>query len=135
MVGAALAAQIDRMREDLAAQGMEPILATYSWSVPGELGVYCAGHPQAYSVGLMQGDRHSQYDYWTNPLDEPDAFRGRTFVIVGHIRESVRSAFGSIEPAVQVTHYANGRPLAGWEVNVCHDFKGFSRPPPNTGMH
>jgi hypothetical protein len=129
-----LAAEIDRLRAELIAKGEDPVLATYSWSVPGELGVYCSGHPQAYSVGLMQGDRHSQYDYWTNPLDQPGPFRGRTFLIVGGIRDSVRSAFAGVQRVVQVTHFTNGRPIAGWEVNICHGFKGFQDIPPD-GPH
>jgi hypothetical protein len=124
-----LAREIDCLREKLSKQGEEPVVAAYSWSVPGELGVYCAGHPQAYSIGLIQGDRHSQYDYWTNPIDQPEQFLGRSFVIVGEIAAPVRQAFDHVEAPKQVTHYEKGRPVAGWDVFVCHGFRGFkSRP-------
>jgi hypothetical protein len=124
-----LAAEVDRLRKELSAQGDDPVLATNSWSLPGELGIYCAGHPQAYSIGLMQGDRHSQYDFWTNPIDQREAFRGRTFLIVGGILDPVRSAFEHVGPAIQVTHRTGGRPVAGWVVYVCHGFRGFAEKP------
>jgi 4-amino-4-deoxy-L-arabinose transferase-like glycosyltransferase len=124
-----LAAEVDRLRNELSAQGDEPVLATNNWSLPGELGVYCAGHPQAYSIGLMQGDRHSQYDFWANPIDQPDAFVGRTFLVVGGVFDPVRSAFEHIEPAIRVTHRTGGRPVAGWEVHVCRGFRGFVNKP------
>jgi 4-amino-4-deoxy-L-arabinose transferase-like glycosyltransferase len=124
-----LAAEVDRLREELSAKGEEPVLATNSWSLPGELGIYCAGHPQAYSIGLMQGDRHSQYDFWTNPIDQPEAFVGRTFLVVGGILEPIKSGFEHIEPAVRVTHTTGGRPVAGWVVYVCRGFRGFREKP------
>jgi hypothetical protein len=124
-----LAGEVDRLRKELAARGDEPILATNSWSLPGELGIYCAGHPQAYSIGVMQGDRHSQYDFWTNPIDQPDAFVGRTFLVVGGILDPVKGAFDRVEPAIRVTHRAGGRPVAGWVVQVCHGFRGFREKP------
>jgi hypothetical protein len=126
-----LAAAVDQVRAELRAKGVEPVLAAYSWSVPGELGVYCSGHPQAYSIGLMQGDRHSQYDHWTNPINQPEYFDGRTFLIVGPIRDSVRNAFDHVEPPRLVTHYQNGRPLAGWLIYVCKGFHRFKEPPPD----
>jgi hypothetical protein len=124
-----LAREVDRLREELAAQGADPVLAAYSWSVPGELGVYCAGHPQAYSIGLMQGDRHSQYDYWLNPIDNPQGFQGRPFLIVGGLKQQVRKAFTSVEGPVLVRHLANGRPVAGWEIYICRGFLGFAEKP------
>jgi 4-amino-4-deoxy-L-arabinose transferase-like glycosyltransferase len=124
-----LAKEIDRMRGELSSQGEAPVLAADSWSVPGELGVYCEGHPQAYSVGLVQGDRHSQYDYWTNPLDHPEGFRGRTFLVVGGIRESLRQGFDHIDEPSWVTHCVNGRPVACWAVYVCRGFHGFPEKP------
>jgi 4-amino-4-deoxy-L-arabinose transferase-like glycosyltransferase len=130
-----LAAEIDRLREELSAQGDEPVLASDSWSLPGELGIYCAGHPQAYTIGLMQGDRHSQYDFWTNPIDHPEAFLGRTFLIVGGIHDPVRSAFEHVEPAIRVTHRTAGRPVAGWVVYICHGFRGFAAKPQSGRGH
>jgi hypothetical protein len=123
-----LAARVDELRRQLAEQGEDPVLACGAWSLPGELGVYCDGHPDVYSVGLHQGDRHSQYDYWDSPSTQPDEFMGRTFIIVGGIGPDVRAAFSRVDPVLYVEHQENGRPLAGWIVHVCHGFRGF--PPP-----
>jgi hypothetical protein len=129
-----LAASLDGLRERLRAEdGDEPVLAGVSWSLPGALGVYCDGHPQAYSVGLMQGDRHSQYDFWANPIDHKERFLGRTFVIVGPVFERVREGFETVQGPVKVEYEEAGRPLAGWDVYVCRRFKGF--PPPPEAAH
>ena len=81
-----LAAELDTMRRELRdEEGQDPILAGLRWDQPGLLGFYCEGHPQAYSFGLiLHIDRHSQYDFWRpNPVDDAQAFRGRTFLVVG----------------------------------------------------
>jgi hypothetical protein len=124
-----LAVALDRHRARLAAMGEEPVLAAMSWSVPGEIGAHCAGRPQAYTLGLMQGDRHSQYDFWTNPIDHPQEFIGRTFLLVGIPQEQVARAFERIDTPIRVTHRVNGRPVAGWHIFVCHGFKGFAEKP------
>jgi 4-amino-4-deoxy-L-arabinose transferase-like glycosyltransferase len=123
-----LGREVDRVRAEVCTrEGAEPILAGDSWTLPGELGVYCAGHPQAYSVGLVLGDRHSQYDLWENPLDNPDRFRGKTFVLVGGLNEAVRSAFDHIGPTRHLRYYEKGQPVSTWTVTVCRGFKGFPR--------
>ena len=121
--------EIDAIRDRLRAEGIEPILAGVNWALPGELGVYCAGHPQAYSIGLAQGDRHSQYDFWDGPVYQPDLFRGKTFLIVGAIHPATLTAFDRIEPITTITYTENGRPLAGWYVTVAHGFRGFPAVP------
>ena len=51
-----------------AAEGQEPVIAGSNWSLPGELGIYSEGQPQAVSLGPVFNDRHSQYDLWPGPL-------------------------------------------------------------------
>ncbi len=120
-----LAARVDELRRQLAAQGEEPVLAAGNWGLPGELGAYCAGHPEVHSIGLLQGDRHSQYDYWGGPLHDPEPFLGRTFILVGCSAATVRGSFDRIDPPVFVEHREDGRALAGWVVLVCRGFRGF----------
>jgi 4-amino-4-deoxy-L-arabinose transferase-like glycosyltransferase len=128
----ALAAEVDRLRAQLRAEGCEPVLAGSGWSLPGELGVYCAGRPQVYSLGLAMGDRHSQYDLWRpNPLADADAFRGRTFLVVGGAVPELLDAFESVEPPQRVTYTEDGVPVAEWFVTVCRGYRGF--PPPGKG--
>lgn len=121
-----LAREVDRLREELRARGTEPMLAGTGWSLPGELGFYCEGRPTVYSVGLAIGDRHSQYDFWRpNPVCDADAFRGRTFIIVGGVSPELQKAFADVKIPIQVTHCVAGLPVAEWSVTVCHGFRGF----------
>jgi hypothetical protein len=129
----ALAAAVDRLRDRLRAEGSEPVLAGSGWSLPGELGVYCAGHPQAYSLGLRMGDRHSQYDLWPNPLADVDRFRGRTFIVVGGADPSLYEAFDVVEATQVVTYKDQGEPVACWLVTVCRGYHGYPAAPAKPG--
>jgi 4-amino-4-deoxy-L-arabinose transferase-like glycosyltransferase len=119
-----LAAAVDSLRERLRhEEGNEPVLAGNSWVLPGELGVYCAGNPQAYSLGPIMGDRHSQYDFWLNPLDDGAVFRGRTFIVVNGNDKPLRESFATVE-SMEVMHWEQGQPIASWRLSVCRNFKG-----------
>jgi hypothetical protein len=121
-----LGADLDEVCAQLRAEGVEPVLAAVSWSLPGEIGLYCAGHPTVYSVGPVVGDRRSQYDLWRpNPVSNPEDFRGRTFVIVGGTSAAFAGAFDSIDEPRLVTHCERGQPVASWTVLVCRGFRGF----------
>jgi hypothetical protein len=122
-----LAKQIDKIRAELRITGQEPILAGISWAIPGEVGFYCEGRPQVYSVGLVQGDRHSQYDHWENPIDHPERFFGRTFIIIGHPSPETLRAFTRVERRPDVVYELNGRPLASWGVTIAEHFRGFGK--------
>jgi Dolichyl-phosphate-mannose-protein mannosyltransferase len=125
-----LAEAVDQKRAELLqVEHEDPVLAASSWALPGELGVYCAGHPQAYSIGLAMGDRHSQYDLWPNPLRDVEAFRSKTFIVVGWFSEDVRSAFDSVEKPDDVVYSEEGRPVARWTITVCHKYQGFPNMP------
>jgi hypothetical protein len=124
-----LAKEVDRARARLVSTtGEEPILGGTYWTIPGHLGFYCEGHPQAYALGIPnKSDRHSQYDFWRpNPVKDAQAFLGRTFVIVGDIGPGVRNGFERIEPAIQVAHSEDGIPIAAWTIWICHGFRGFA---------
>ncbi|MBA4191042.1 MAG: hypothetical protein C0467_23905 [Planctomycetaceae bacterium] len=134
-----LAGEVDAVRARVRAETTrEPIVAGTHWTTPGELGFYCSDHPTVYAVGVAnQTDRHSQYDVWRpNPVADAQEFRGQTFVIVGEIGADVKNAFERIEPLTRVVHISNGVPVTGWEIWVCHGFRGFNRvPPPPSGSH
>ncbi len=126
---------VDEVCDELRAEGVEPVLAGTGWALPGEIGFSCAGHPTVYSVGPVVGDRRSQYDYWRpNPVDDPDAFTGRTFVIVGGLPEHFAPWFESAEEARTVTHYERGQSVASWTLVVCRGFRGFPDTKRNTGF-
>ena len=126
-----LAKQVDQTRAALQAQGVDPVLAATGWSMPGEVGFYCQGHPTVYSFGLNLGDRHSQYDFWRpNPIADPAAFRGRTFILIGsaHV-EMVAQAFDRLDETQTVVYEENGQPVATWPLTVCRGFHGFPEVP------
>ena len=122
-----LAKEVDRVREAVRREdGQDPVVVASSWSIPGELAFYCAGHPATYSVGLALTDRHSQYDIWRpNPVADAQAFRGRTFVCVGYRTPVMEQGFERVEPPVEVIASDGGVPIATWEIWVCRGFRGF----------
>jgi hypothetical protein len=125
-----LAAEVDSLRARLRQEeGQEPVLAGSTWSMPGLLGVYCTGHPQAYSLGLITGDRHSQYDCWLNPLANGAAFKGRTFIVVNGDEDVLRAAFAQVT-TMEARHEEKGQPIASWRLSVCRNFcRPFPQPP------
>lgn len=127
-----LAAAVDEVR---AYVGDDVVIAGSGWILPGELGFYCAGHPTVSSLGLVCGDRHSQYDLWRpNPLADPDAFEGRTFIVIGASAEVLRPAFNEVQPPRVVVYHESGREINRWVVTVARGFRGFPRPA-GPGLH
>lgn len=125
-----LAAEVDRLRARLRAEGVEAELAGSGWTVPGELAFYCEGHPVVYSLGLALGDRHSQFDYWhPNPVADPAVFVGKTFIVVGEFHPELREAFARVDEPATFFYSQDGHPLGGWTVTVCHGFRGFPESP------
>jgi hypothetical protein len=124
-----LGAELDRIRAELRNNGGDdPELAGLYWDVPGLLGVYSTGHPQAYTLGVPLGlDRHSQYDFWhPNPVADAQAFRGRTFLVVapGDVRAALAPAFDSVGAPQEVVYRENGKALSVWYVLVCRGYRG-----------
>lgn len=122
-----LAVVVDGLREQVRAEeGREPVVAAMTWTIPGELGFYCRGHPTVYTFGPALADRHSQYDLWRpNPAADAQVFRGRTFVYVGDIAPELQQAFDRADPPVEVVASDGGTPVADWRVRVLRGFRGF----------
>jgi 4-amino-4-deoxy-L-arabinose transferase-like glycosyltransferase len=117
-----LAEEVDQLREQLG----DPVLAAATWTIPGELGFYCAGHPTVYGLGPAFGERHSQYDLWhPNPLADASAFRGKTFVIVSNGVPIPDGTFERLDPPRFVEHREGGNLITSWVIQVGHDFRGF----------
>jgi len=120
-----LAAAVDQLRADLAAEGFEPVVAGAMWNIPGELAFYCRGNPTVYSLGRAVGDRQSQYDLWrANPLADPEAFAGRTFILVGDF-PNLGHAFNEVSAPRAVEFRVAGRPVSAWQVRVARGYRGF----------
>ena len=123
-----LADEVDQLRAGLTAAGIDPVVAGAVWNIPGELGFYCRGNPTVYSLGLAVGDRHSQYDLWrANPVADPEAFRGRTFILVGDFPD-LGQAFTAVSDPCEVEYQVAGRPVNAWRVRIGHGYRGFPTP-------
>jgi 4-amino-4-deoxy-L-arabinose transferase-like glycosyltransferase len=124
-----LAGEVDRMRDELTKRdGMEPVLAVDRWNKAGELGYYCRGNPTVVCLGRAVGDRYSQYDLWRpNPIDDAQAYAGRTFLIVGEPKDGYDDAFaGYDERNLTTLDYREGGELvARWYVTVGTGYRGF----------
>jgi hypothetical protein len=121
-----LAAEVDRIRSALNKKGAPALLAGSGWPVPGELAFYCQDRPTVYCLGLVFGDRRSQYDLWRpNLLWDPSHFAGRTVIVVGDAIPALYQAFEHVEAPRVVTHRERGQPIARWTVTVCRGFRGF----------
>jgi hypothetical protein len=122
-----LATEVDALRRDLQRREVVPVLAGCGWTLPGQLGFYCDGHPAVYSLGLPLGDRCSQYDLWRpNPIADPARFAGCTFLIVGGNPAALAAAFERVEVARVVTCRVRGQPVAEWTVYIARGYRGFA---------
>jgi hypothetical protein len=130
-----LGQEVDRLRAELEAAGEDVVLAAANWSLPGELGFYCQGHPVVYSIGSAGGDRSSQYDLWRpNPVDDPDLFLGKTFLLVSQGKIDLSRDFAAVEPQRVIVHQEEGHAIAAWSVVVARGFRGFRRPAARNGF-
>jgi 4-amino-4-deoxy-L-arabinose transferase-like glycosyltransferase len=121
-----LAGEVERIRQRLRQQGIEPVLAADGWALPGELAFYLPDRPEVYCLGPANGGRLSQYDLWRpNPVWDPQPFLGRTFLCVGPLSPQARRGFARTEATVWVVHSVAGHPVAAWPITVAHDFRGF----------
>jgi len=123
-----LGQEVDRIRDELRAKGIEPILVGSGWTLPGELGFYCEGHPTVYSLGLALGDRWSQYDLWRpNPVLDSQNFRSRTFIFVGEELGSEWWIYFDrpIGAEQEIVYCEREHRIAHWYVRVCRGFRGF----------
>jgi hypothetical protein len=134
---------LDELRQQIRNEenGRDPILAGLRWDYPGLLGFYTEGHPQAYSFGLvLKIDRHSQYDLWRpNPVDDPEEFRGRTFLVVGggYPVDDFKGVFDSVTLHRDVVYSEHGHAVSRWVIFICRNYQGFdpSRRPGAEAQH
>jgi 4-amino-4-deoxy-L-arabinose transferase-like glycosyltransferase len=127
-----LAGHVDQIREELRANGTEPVPAASRWTLASELAFYCEGRPMVYSLGSALWDRQSQFDLWRpNPIHDPEQFRGQTFIFVdvGGLPPEMQAAFESIERRPTVHYEEDGCPIAFWDIAICRGFRGFAKAP------
>jgi 4-amino-4-deoxy-L-arabinose transferase-like glycosyltransferase len=122
-----LAEAVAQLRERCRQDGNDPVLAGSNWALPGILAVYQADHPEVYSLGVVQGGRFSQYEFWRpNPVADPEPYLSRSFLYVGEISPEIKTAFERLEPSQIVEHHQAGQRVASWTITLCHGFRGFA---------
>ncbi|MSQ92927.1 MAG: glycosyltransferase family 39 protein [Gemmataceae bacterium] len=131
-----LAEEVDRVRAEMDARGTPTLVTTERWTQASELGFYCQGHPTVHCLGVLCGDRTSQYEVWRpNPVADSASFHGQSFILVGTDVELLRAAFTTLEPIRTITYRENGQPIAQWEIAIAHGFRGTDRFDKITGKH
>lgn len=124
-----LAKSVDEVRQQLRTDGCEPVIAGANWFIPGEVAFFLPDRPTVYAVGVTLGDRESQFSLWRpNPVSDPDAFLGQTFILIGMGQTKWDEAFESVELVRPVEHRDGDFVLNSWNIWVGRGFKGF--PPP-----
>jgi hypothetical protein len=124
-----LAERVDVICDEVRSEGEEPVLVGTGWTLPGQLGVYSARHPRVYCIGSLQGERLSQYDLWHNPVDQPEDFLGRTFVLVGQAHAQTLECFETVSATHTIRIEVGDRPITEFTVWVCRGFRGFGPRP------
>ncbi len=121
-----LAQAVDAVRVEHERKGTQLILAATAWTLPGELGFYCDGHPHVFCIGPALGTRHSQYDLWRpNPIADPDTFRGQSFLVVDGNDGVLSAVFDRVEPTRVIEHREGDHLIVQWTLTIGHGFRGF----------
>lgn len=121
--------------KQLAAErkaGREPFIVTDDYQVASQIAFYCPGNPPTYSLQAVLGNRQSQYDLWTNPIRNPDAFVGRPCIYVGSRKKELFAAdaeghvvlTGPAQATDTVVYRVDGHALQVWAIFVCERFNG-----------
>jgi 4-amino-4-deoxy-L-arabinose transferase-like glycosyltransferase len=111
--------------------GRDPFIMTDDYQVASEIAFYCPGEPVVYSVQSVLGDRLSQYDLWTNPIDDPAAFVGRPCIYVGTLRppltaaDHAPAALQDVARVTTVEYFLGSQPVQIWPVFRARSFAGF----------
>jgi 4-amino-4-deoxy-L-arabinose transferase-like glycosyltransferase len=120
----ALAKEVQQARAALRKEGVEPIVCGTHWNLPGAIAFYLPDQPTVYGLGALAGDRRSQYDFWPpHPAHQPEAFAGKTFIIVGYPPPEIWKRFERVEPTKTVVHKVHGQPIANWGLTVARGFR------------
>ncbi len=124
-----LASEVETIWKELRDRGEDVVITANGWNIHGVLAFYLCDQPMVYSLGLATGGRHSQYDFWLpNPLSNPEAFYGKTFIYVGEMVPNIAAGFESVPYSKRVAHIVSGYEVASWSISVGKGFKGFRVP-------
>lgn len=121
----------DVLAEQRAA-GRDPFIMADHYQTASEIAFYCPAHPTVYCAQAALGDRLSQYDLWTNPIDDRKRFVGRPCIYIGSLKpelyepsEDKPPPLPGLERAEVVKHRVGGLMYRVWPISVCPSFAGF----------
>lgn len=129
----------DAVSDVLAAKraaGVEPFLLTDDYQTASQLAFYVAGNPQVYCIQAALGDRYSQYDLWTNPLQNPQTFLDKPVVYVGAFHDELTGRDGQTAALPGVAKLRTVECFMGneenkryrtrlWTISYCPAYAGF----------
>lgn len=130
-LGRAVGEVLDEQRR----AGRDPFILTDDYQLASQIAFYCPGQPRVYCAQSALGGRRSQYDIWTNPIRDADAFTGRPVVYVGALHPRLTGEAGGpaalpdLRPVRTVEHAVRGQRVQLWTIWYCDAFAGFARTP------
>ena len=111
----------------------QPFILADDYTVASEIAFYCPQHPQVYCAQSVLGDRRSQYDLWTNPIDNAEQFLGRPCIYIGKLHRAIsdredltKGALPHLERLQIVEYKLDGHPLQIWTMYWGPAFAGFA---------
>ncbi len=114
------------------AAGRDPFIMADHYQTASEIAFYCPGHPTVHCAQAALGERLSQYDLWTNPIDDPDRFVGRPCIYIGSLKPELSEPRDGTSPPlpglerVRVVEHRVGKCVYQvWPISVCPSFAGF----------
>lgn len=126
-----LGAAVGEVLAEERAAGRDPFIITDDYATASEIAFYTPGNPDVYCIQAALGRRRSQYDLWTNPLNNVDEFVGRPCLYIGKLRPELTGqgdepgALPGLEKVREVEHYVGGHRYRIWTVHHCDAYAGF----------
>jgi hypothetical protein len=131
-----LSQAVQKRVESLQGEGASPFVLTPTYALASTLSFYLPGQPQTYCLSWNYGmtpQPVNQHDLWhPNPRNDPDAFRGRTAVVVedANMPPSYslllhrKGVVGSRESTERIVVRERGVIVGAWDITVCRDYRG-----------
>ena len=114
------------VREQLRAEeGAEPVLAARAGRCPASWASTAPAIRRPIRWAWRWATATASTICGRTRCDDAEAFRGRTFIVVGWVSEDARKAFDAVEEPRDVVYHEDGRPIASWTITVCRGYRGF----------
>jgi hypothetical protein len=130
-----LAREVSKILAKARAEGLDPFIMTPTYPTCTALSFYLPGHPETFPLNYStKGPTYpaNQHDLWRpNPRLDPDAFHGRSAVIVHELNEANFAHrlvhddwFDPGTPTKRVVVTRHGVPVSAWGITILHHFRG-----------